>query len=135
MDQPNPQLALGKQLRNVAHAALDVSDGLAGDLGHILKASQVGATLDIDSLPLSPILQRLPLALQRQFALAGGDDYELCFTAAAGKRDQVLNAAKAAGVPVTRIGRIEKEAGLRIIDGAGNPVSVALQSFDHFKTP
>lgn len=135
MDQPNPQLALGKLLRNIAHAALDVSDGLAGDLGHILKASQVGATLDADSLPLSPTLQRLPLALQRQYALAGGDDYELCFTAPANNRDEVLRAGEAAGVKVTRIGRIEQQAGLRLVDGAGNPISVALQSFDHFKTP
>lgn len=135
MDQPNPQVALGLQLRNIAHAALDVSDGLAGDLGHILKASRVGATLDADSLPFGPALQSLPLDIKRQFALAGGDDYELCFTAPASKREQVLAAAKTAGVVVTRIGRIEEQAGLRITDGAGKSLNVPLQSFDHFKTP
>ncbi len=135
MDQPNPRLALGLRLRNIAHAALDVSDGLAGDLGHILKASRVGATLDADSLPVGPALQSMPLEIRRQFALAGGDDYELCFTAPVSKRDSVLHAATAAGGAVTRIGRIEEQAGLRITDSSGNPISVPLQSFDHFKTP
>jgi thiamine-monophosphate kinase len=122
-------------LRGIAHAALDVSDGLAGDLGHILKASRLGATLNADALPFGPTLDSLPLEIRRQYALAGGDDYELCFTAPASKREQVLTAAQAAHTPVTLIGRIEEQAGLRITDGQGKPISVPLQSFDHFKTP
>ena len=135
MDQPMPRVALGLQLRGIAHAALDVSDGLAGDLGHILKASQLGATLNADALPFGPTLQSLPLEIKRQFALAGGDDYELCFTALPDKRAQILAAAEAAGTRVTRIGQMEEQAGLRITDCDGQLISVPLQSFDHFKTP
>lgn len=135
MDQPAPRVALGMQLRGIARAALDVSDGLAGDLGHILKASRVGAILNADALPYGPTLESLPQETRRQYALAGGDDYELCFTAPASKREQVLAAAQAADTPVTLIGSIEEQAGLRITDSEGKPVSVPLQSFDHFKTP
>lgn len=135
MDQPTPRVALGMQLRSIAHAALDVSDGLAGDLGHILKASRVGATLNADALPFGPTLESLPQAIRRQYALAGGDDYELCFTAPLSRREQVLAAAQAAQTPVTLIGRIEEQAGLRITDSEGKPISVPLQSFDHFKAP
>lgn len=135
MDQPTPRLALGKKLRGLAHAALDVSDGLAGDLNHILKASGVGATLEVDALPFGPTLIALPLDIKRHFALAGGDDYELCFTAPASGREQVLAAAQAAGTAVTRIGRIEAEPGLRLLDKQGKPVKINLQSFDHFRTP
>lgn len=134
MDQPTPRVSLGMRLRGIAHAALDVSDGLAGDLGHILKASHVGATLNADALPFGPTLDTLPLEIKRRYALAGGDDYELCFTAPASKREQVLAAAQAADTPVTLIGRIEEETGLRITDQQGQPVNVPLQSFDHFKT-
>lgn len=135
MDQPTPRLALGRQLRGLAHAALDVSDGLAGDLTHILKASGVGATLDVDMLPFGPALIESPLDIKRQFALAGGDDYELCFTAPTAQRENILAAAQACGTPVSRIGRIEGQPGLRLVDGQGQPVNVKLQSFDHFKTP
>jgi thiamine-monophosphate kinase len=135
MDQPTPRVALGMQLRGIAHAALDVSDGLAGDLGHILKASRVGATLNADALPFGPTLESLPQEIRRQYALAGGDDYELCFTAPPSRREQILAAAQAAQTPVTLIGRIEEQGGLRITDSEGKPISVPLPSFDHFKTP
>lgn len=135
MDQPTPRVALGMQLRGVAHAALDVSDGLAGDLGHILKASKVGATINADALPFGPTLLSLPPEVKREFALAGGDDYELCFTAPPSLKEQVLAAAQAANTPVTLIGRIEEEPGLRICDHRGKPVPLSLHSFDHFKTP
>jgi thiamine-monophosphate kinase len=135
MDQPTPRVALGMQLRGIAHAALDVSDGLAGDLAHILKASRVGATLNADALPFGPTLDTLPQETRRQYALAGGDDYELCFTAPASKREQVLAAAQAAGTPVTLVGRIEEQQGLRITDNQGKAISVPVQCFDHFKTP
>lgn len=133
MDQPTPRVALGLKLRGLAHAALDVSDGLAGDLGHILKASQVGATLNADALPFGPTLVSLPHETKCAFALAGGDDYELCFTAPPSKREQVMAAAQAADIPVTCIGRIEAVSGLRVVDDQGKPVDVKLQSFDHFK--
>lgn len=137
MHMPAPRVALGLALSAgpVAHAALDISDGLVGDLGHILAASRVGATLEVDLLPAGPVLARQPLDLRRRFTVAGGDDYELCFTAPAANRDAVLAAAEAAGTPVTRVGRIEAEAGLRMVDGDGRPLDLGLHGWDHFAGP
>ncbi len=138
MECPQPRVQLGLALRGLAHSAIDVSDGLLGDLGHILKASGVGARLDVDALPRSAVLAGQDLALQRECGLAGGDDYELVFTApsdAAG-RAAVAAAAAASGTPVQRIGAIEAEPGLRLHDAAGQALSAAaFSSFDHFKTP
>ena len=135
MERPTPRVALGERLRGVATAAIDVSDGLAGDLGHVLVASGVGATVDVDALPVSETLRGQPRDLARRFALAGGDDYELCFTAPAERRDDVSRAGEAAGVAVTRIGRIESAPGLRVVDGDGRPVAgLATAGFDHFRS-
>ncbi|MFZ6657203.1 thiamine-phosphate kinase [Undibacterium sp. TJN19] len=135
MHRPTPRIALGIALRGIAHAALDISDGLAGDLGHILERSGVGATLHIDQLPAGEILQTQPLDLRRQFSLNGGDDYELCFTAPANNRQQVLAAAHQAGTVVSCIGQIESAHGLRLLDDHGNEVHLLFHSFDHFATP
>ena len=135
MHTPTPRVALGLALRGVAHAAIDVSDGLAGDLGHILARSEVGALLNVDSLPAGPMLLRQAAALQREYCLMGGDDYELCFTAPAGRRESVLAAGLASDTPVTRIGSIGSTPGLRLIDAAGTPLSLPLSSFDHFRSP
>ncbi|NNG25237.1 thiamine-phosphate kinase [Telluria aromaticivorans] len=134
MHMPSPRVALGLALaaQPVAHAALDISDGLVGDLGHILAASRVGATLDVDALPAGPVLARQELALRRRFTLAGGDDYELCFTAPVGNRAAVLEAGRASGTAVTRVGRIEAEAGLRLVDADGTPLHLELSGWDHF---
>ena len=94
----------------------------------------MGATLDVDTLPRSRVTRSLPLALQREVTLAGGDDYELVFTAAADRAAQVQAAAAHAGVAVTRIGRIDAQAGLRLLDAAGLPVDQRFASFDHFRT-
>jgi thiamine-monophosphate kinase len=126
MERPMPRLALGQALRGIATAAADVSDGLLGDLGHILAASGVGATLDVDALPRSAVLAAQPAALQRECLLAGGDDYELVFTAPPGARLPDV------GVPLTCIGRIDAEAGLRVVDARGARVEHGLRSFDHF---
>jgi thiamine-monophosphate kinase len=134
MDEPLPRVALGIALRSIAHAAIDVSDGLIGDLGHILQRSKVGATLNVDALPAGPTLERCSQEIRRRFTLAGGDDYELCFTAPLSKRDAVVTAALAAATPVTRIGSIDSAIGLRLTDGAGTPLDLSLQSFDHFKS-
>lgn len=128
MELPTPRLGLGQALRGVATAALDISDGLLGDLGHLLAASRVGATLDLEALPRSPVLAAQPQAVQQACLLAGGDDYELVFTAPKGARLPDV------GVPLTRIGRIDAEPGLRVVDARGAPVAHGLQSFDHFKT-
>ena len=134
MERPQPRVALGTALRGVATSAIDVSDGLLGDLVHILRRSNLGATLEVDAVPRSAVLATLPLAQQRQFTLAGGDDYELVFSAPPERAAQVTAAARAAGVAVTRIGRIEAASGLRLVDAAGNAVANSFGSFDHFKT-
>jgi thiamine-monophosphate kinase len=132
MELPQPRVALGVALRGLATAAIDVSDGLAGDLGHILRRSAVGAVIDVDRLPLSPELAARPRAQQIEFGLAGGDDYELLFTAPGDADAAVQAAAVRAGVAVRRIGRLDDGPGLRLVDGAGQPVAMALRGFDHF---
>lgn len=135
MHRPAPRVALGSALRGIAHAAIDISDGLAGDLGHILERSNVGATVDADALPAGPALAGFPAAIRRRFALSGGDDYELCFTAPAARRDAVLAAARATATAVTRIGAIGSAPGLRLTDASGAALDFQPDSFDHFRTP
>ena len=136
LERPTPRLALGLALRGIASAAADVSDGLCGDLGHILTASGVGAELEIDALlassAISADLRTLPRDHALRCALAGGDDYELIFTAPAGAHDAVLQAARSAATPVSRLGRITAEPGLRWRDACGQPLELAWASFDHF---
>ncbi|GAB2461105.1 thiamine-phosphate kinase [Comamonas humi] len=140
LERPTPRVALGMALRGIASSALDVSDGLTGDLGHILKASGVGATLDA-SITSQLIAARALFTgsvgqfssnLLHQCTLAGGDDYELAFTAPAARREAVQAAALQAGVPVTRIGTVDSAPGLRVLDGAGQPLAAGYASFDHF---
>lgn len=135
MHQPTPRIQLGLALRGIAHAALDISDGLAGDLGHILEKSGVGASLLLDQLPAGSVLQTQSPDLRRLFTLNGGDDYELCFTAPVSHRQQVISAAATAKTAVTRIGKIEQSPGLRLLDEHGIVINLPYQSFDHFTTP
>jgi thiamine-monophosphate kinase len=116
----------------VACTAIDLSDGLLGDLGHVLKASGVGATVELDALPRSAVLARQPATWQQTCVLAGGDDYELLFSAPAAAEVAVRAAAAAAGVAVTAIGRIDVEPGLRVVDADGRPVATDGRGFDHF---
>lgn len=132
MERPQPRVTLGRALRGVATSAIDLSDGLVGDLGHVLAASNVGAVVDADALPRSTVLARQSLALQRQCVLAGGDDYELLFTAPASRRAAIEAAARLVGVPVTRFGQIDAAAGLHIVDRAGRKVEMNWRGFDHF---
>jgi len=132
MEQPQPRVALGLALRGLAHAAIDLSDGLLGDLGHVLQRSCVGAEVDVDALPRSAVLATQPLLLQQLCLLAGGDDYELLFTAAPARRADVAVAARQAGVAATRCGVITAAAGLRVVDGAGRTVATPWRGFDHF---
>jgi len=134
MELPAPRVALGIALRGLATSAIDISDGLLGDLRHVLVRSGVGATLDADALPISAVLAAQPLALQRECALAGGDDYELLFTAVPAREADVRAAAASAGCTATRIGRIEATPGARIVDRHGEVVAAAFPSFDHFKS-
>lgn len=135
MEQPLPRVALGQALRGVARSAIDVSDGFVGDLGHVLKRSGLGATVQADALPCGPALAKQPLALQRLCTLAGGDDYELIFSAPPSARAAVRAASAASGTPVTRVGCLDAEAGLRLIDAQGQVLPELPAGFDHFKTP
>lgn len=134
MHTPTPRVALGLALSRarLARAAIDISDGLVGDLGHILAASNVGATLDVDALPAGPVLSTQAQALKRRFCAAGGDDYELCFTAAPQQRAAILAAGVASASAVTRVGSIDAAPGLRLVDAQGQPLALELAGFDHF---
>jgi thiamine-monophosphate kinase len=136
MLRPAPRVALGERLRGIATAAIDVSDGLVGDLGHVLDASGVGATLQLAAIPRSEAINRRLGATERALALecllAGGDDYELCFTVPESHAKEVETIAKALPLPLTRIGVIEKRAGLAILDENGHALPSLPHAFDHF---
>ena len=141
LERPTPRVALGLALRGVATSAMDVSDGLLGDLSHILQASGAGACIDTSktihliaaktysTIATSP----LDSELIHQCTLAGGDDYELAFTAPPARRDAVATSAQASGTPVTRIGTVLAEPNLRLVDAQGQAVENRYASFDHFR--
>jgi thiamine-monophosphate kinase len=138
MDQPTPRVALGLALRGLAHSAVDVSDGLLGDLQHILKASGVGAKIDTQQVlsamlcaPTSGLTEEQLLRL----TLAGGDDYELVFTAPEIHRQAVAAVSASLATPVRRIGKITAHPSLTLLDSHGQPMLNSFESFDHFKTP
>lgn len=142
LERPIPRLALGRALRSVASACADVSDGLAGDLGHILKASGVGASLDAERIltmtPFRALMTKAGVPSEDDewlaMALTGGDDYELVFTAPPASRVAVQTAAQLASTAVTRVGRIESNLGLRLTGTDGQPRAFAARAFDHFAT-
>jgi len=132
MDWPVPRLHLGRYLGSVAHAALDLSDGLLQDLGHILEQSHCGAELQLDALPADPSLEGLEEAVRREAILGGGDVYELCFTAPPLRREQIYALQQRLGVPLTRVGTIVRGAGVRVLDAHGDEIPITLRGFDHF---
>jgi thiamine-monophosphate kinase len=136
LETPEPRVRLGEGLRGVASAALDVSDGLVGDLAHILEASQAGAQIELAAVPCSPMLRQRMRTAQRADALvcvlAGGDDYELCFTAPAAMRDRVAALVITCALPLTRIGQVTAEPGLRVLDENGALLYPLPRAFDHF---
>ena len=132
LHRPTPRCALGVALRGIATATIDVSDGLLGDLGHLLDRSQLGADIHLASLPAGPALAQQPVDRQTDYMLNGGDDYELCFTAPPEKRDAVVSAAASANTAVTRIGSLKPSAGIQLLDAAGRPRPFTSQSYDHF---
>jgi thiamine-monophosphate kinase len=135
LEQPAPRVALGQRLRGVAAAAIDVSDGLLADLGHILERSKLAAEIDYERLPRSRDLRECADAtLADECLLAGGDDYELVFTAAPDRRAAVEAAGRAADVAVMRIGRMIAGAPeVRLLDRAGKPLRIGQFGFDHFR--
>lgn len=141
LETPTPRVVLGLALRGIASSAVDVSDGLLGDLGHILQQSAVGAVVDT-SITINLIANKsintsasdkFTLKKQLECVLSGGDDYELLFTATAAQREAVQAASKASTTKVTRIGRIEAEVGLRLVDTNGQSVMNEFEAWDHFK--
>lgn len=138
LEQPTPRVELGMALRGIASSCLDISDGLLGDLGHILEASGVGARIDANitrnllQARRHPMMAALAISRIDACTLAGGDDYELCFTAPSSAQAAVRDAAAQAGVPVTCIGRIEAERGVRVMIPGGQQLPLRFSSFDHF---
>jgi thiamine-monophosphate kinase len=133
LERPTPRIALGLALRGMATSCIDISDGLAGDLRHVLRASHAGARVDADA---AAGLLQTAAAISRQqrhaCALAGGDDYELLFTAPSDHRAAVLTAARTAATPVTRIGHVTATPGLILHDAQGRAISGDFTGFDHF---
>ncbi|MGN6458801.1 MAG: thiamine-phosphate kinase, partial [Achromobacter mucicolens] len=132
LEWPEPQVGLGTALRGIANAAIDLSDGLVQDLGHILAASRVGACLRFADLPMAPALAGQDAALLQRALLGGGDVYQLCFTAPPSRRDAVLAAARRAGARVTRVGEILPQPGIAVLDSHGQPLAELPAGFDHF---
>ncbi len=133
LERPSPRVELGLSLRHVAHAAIDISDGLLADLGHILERSDVGAELHFDSLPAHPALAHfLNQPWARNCLLAGGDDYELCFTAPASRQGEISAIGERLGLKLSRIGSITELPGLRLLDDRGTPMTIERGGYDHF---
>lgn len=134
---PTPRLALGAALRGIARSAIDISDGLCADLGHICERSRVSAVVDFERLPISPVMRRhLDSPAARDALLAGGDDYELCFTAPLARHRAVLRAASRTATKVTAIGRIQAcktRPGVTVIAHGGKRIEVKRGGYDHFR--
>jgi thiamine-monophosphate kinase len=128
--KPTPRIAFAQALHGIATAAIDVSDGLAADLGHILKASGVGAEIQLTKLPLS---NAIPIANAQRYALSGGDDYEICFTAPPEQEERIRELAERSSTRVTAIGRIARQRGLTVVDsdGVSKPLTHAA-GYTHF---
>ena len=143
--EPNPRVELGRALLGVAHAAIDISDGLLADLGHIAERSRLAAIIQRDAVPMAAGLLNLRADQRDVCALAGGDDYELCFTAPESVRAQIISAGEQVGVAVTRIGKMvsahsddkfqasfQTRYQVRVHDEAGCDVTPTIPGFDHF---
>lgn len=136
LSMPTPRVALGERLRGMATAAIDISDGLTGDLGHVLGASGVGAQIELAAIPRGAAMQRLLTGTQRELALrcllAGGDDYELCFTAPQRCDASLGIVANDLGLGLARIGAIVGTGGIIVHDEAGRELATLPRAFDHF---
>jgi thiamine-monophosphate kinase len=130
LDWPQPRVALGLALRGLATAAIDVSDGLLGDLAHLQERSGVGACVQVPLVPRPDLLRGIESALQRRCVLAGGDDYELLFTASPPGREMVRAVSAQCCIAITRIGSMTKHAGLQLEGDPG--IDATLRGFDHF---
>ena len=145
LHQPSPRLTLGMALRGVASSAIDISDGLLADLGHILESSGVGAEISFEELPISSLLQKCMISsevkaqsktgevsLLQRCILSGGDDYELCFTAPMAQRDTIEGISHRINLPLARIGTIVKGSGCTVRSADGSIIKMGESGFDHF---
>jgi thiamine-monophosphate kinase len=133
LECPEPRVALGQRLRGIASAMIDLSDGLAGDLGHILTASTVGAKLELERLPLTPwVSEAIAATDDWSLPLASGDDYELCFCVAPACIPTVERLGETLGLPLTRIGWIRAGAGLEFRQPDGGRLTRPARGYDHF---
>jgi thiamine-monophosphate kinase len=132
LHKPQPQVALGLALRDTAHSAIDVSDGLLADLGHILECSKVGAEIQFDAIP-KVSAGNIDTALLQQCVLSGGDDYELCFTAPLASRAAIEAISQTLQLPLTRIGLIRAEQGCVVRTADGGVLQPKESGYDHFK--
>ena len=132
LNTPTPRAALGLALRGIATSCIDISDGLLADLGHILKASNCGAKIDLEKIPCIELLKSdLDKPQFQEFLLAGGDDYELCFTAPKSKHEQINALSKQLNLPISCIGSTRMAIGLQA-DYKNNQIKLLKQGFDHF---
>ena len=134
LNRPQARIEQGVALRNLAHAAIDISDGLIADLSHILEASGVGATLTVDAVPVSPVMHSLLHQTGWQVPLAAGDDYELCFTAPKEKQQQIQNIFRQFFCPLTLVGVIDEKQGLRCKLSSGEDFHFTTGGYKHFKS-
>jgi thiamine-monophosphate kinase len=132
--EPTPRVALGQALRGLANSAIDISDGLLADLTHICRLSNIGATVDLASVPVSAIgAKHINSDEGRNAILAGGDDYELLFTAHPNSRDSIEDLTDMLGIPITRIGQTKRGKGVSLLGADGKPVKIDGRGYDHFK--
>jgi len=134
LHQPIPRVTLGLALRGVATGAIDISDGLLADLGHILECSRVGAEIQFDVLPVSDTLRPyIAQAMGTRYVLSGGDDYELCFTAPVTRRNEVENLSGQTALSLTRIGVIVAGSGCTVRTADGSVINIEESGYDHFR--
>ncbi|MCW5601850.1 thiamine-phosphate kinase [Nitrosomonas sp.] len=132
---PTARVELGQQLIDLARSAIDISDGLLADLGHILECSHTAATVYLAKIPSSTVVKKhMATALAVDCLLAGGDDYELCFTAPESKRAEIMQLAQQLTIPLSCIGKITEGEGLRVLDSNGNALTYEKKGYDHFLT-
>jgi len=134
LEMPTPRVELGQRLIGLAHSAIDISDGLLADLGHILECSRVAAVVRIDQIRRSAVMEKhFPYPFAIECLLAGGDDYELCFTVPSSERTKVELLSREEGIPLTRIGSIEEGEDLVVLDSSGRTVATEVKGYDHFR--
>lgn len=134
LERPEPRLSLGLALRHIASSAIDLSDGLMGDIGHLCERSRCGARIRVDQIPILESLSHLPLKASLALLLAGGDEYELCFTAATENRSLIRRIAQDLGLPLTIIGEMTAGGAIEWVDQDDRPVFFGGRAHQHFAT-